>query len=226
MGTDDLFKKRREGRKKRKHEYRMPRANSYLIVTEGTRTEPLYFMGIQKLIQDSLGGNVDIVEIPVIDIKGEGCSTEKLIESTDRIVKRAKILYQNIWVVFDKDDFPDFDQAIRAGIDRGYKIAWSNPSFEYWLYLHFSYSDSALHRNEWNEKLDEFFKKYHLGNGRYQKNYEDIYNILDAFGGVETAIKNARRRMAGYDKKHDRPSEYNPGTMVYQMVEELREYLK
>lgn len=74
MGTDDLFKKRRADRKKRKHEYRMPRANSYLIVTEGTRTEPLYFRGIQKLIQDKLGGNVDVVELPVIDIKGEGCN--------------------------------------------------------------------------------------------------------------------------------------------------------
>lgn len=78
MGTDDLFKKRREDRKKRKHGYRTPRANSYLIVTEGTQTEPLYFRGIQKIIQDRLGGNVDIVELPVIDIKGEGCSTEKL----------------------------------------------------------------------------------------------------------------------------------------------------
>lgn len=39
--------------------------------------EPLYFRGMQKLIQDKLGGNVDVVELPVIDIKGEGCSTEK-----------------------------------------------------------------------------------------------------------------------------------------------------
>lgn len=226
MGTDDLFKKRRADRKKRKHEYRMPRANSYLIVTEGTRTEPLYFRGMQKLIQDKLGGNVDVVELPVIDIKGEGCSTEKLIESTERIVKKAKILYQNIWIVFDKDDFLDFDQAVRTGTEKGYKMAWSNQSFEYWLYLHFSYSDSALHRSEWNEKLDKIFKEYHLGNGQYQKNYEDIYEILDEFGGVHTAIKNARRRMADYDREHDKPSEYDPGTTVYQLVEELRDYLK
>ena len=43
MGSDDLFKKRREARTQRKHEYKTTKANSYLIVTEGERTEPLYY---------------------------------------------------------------------------------------------------------------------------------------------------------------------------------------
>lgn len=30
MGSDDLFKKRREARKKRSHEFKTPKANSYL----------------------------------------------------------------------------------------------------------------------------------------------------------------------------------------------------
>ena len=46
-----------------------------------------------------------------------------------------------VWVVFDRDDFDDFDQAVQEGVERGYQIAWSNQSFEYWLYLHFHYSD-------------------------------------------------------------------------------------
>ena len=54
MGTDDLFKKRREQRKQRKREFKTPKANSFLIVTEGERTEPFYFKGIQKLIKKKL----------------------------------------------------------------------------------------------------------------------------------------------------------------------------
>lgn len=54
-------------------------------------------------------------------------------------------------MVFDKDDFDDFDLAIEMGEAKGYKVAWSNQSFEYWLYLHFRYSDSALHRDEWEK---------------------------------------------------------------------------
>ena len=138
------------------------------------------------------------------------------------MVREAKILYQNVWVVFDKDDFQDFDTAIAEATDKGYRVAWSNQAFEYWLYLHFYYSDSALHRHEWNKKLDEIFAEYGLGNGEYAKNYEDIYNMVDTYGGVATAIKNAKRRIASFDVKRDKPSEYDPGTMVYELVEELK----
>ena len=166
-----------------------------------------------------------MVELPLIDIHGEGCSTGKLIEATEQLVKDARILYQNIWVVFDKDDFEDFDQAIKEGIDKGYHVAWSNQAFEYWLYLHFHYSDSGLYRDAWNDKLDEIFKEYGLGNGTYQKSYEDIYNMVNINDGVNTAIRNAKRKMADFNSSQKKPSEFDPGTMVYKLVEELRSYL-
>lgn len=225
MGTDDIFKKRREDRKQRQHEIKEPKANSYLIVTEGERTEPYYFKGLKNLIVKKIGGTVNVVELPSIDIHGKGSSTGKLIEITEQLVKEAKVLYQNVWVVFDRDDFEDFDQAIQEGLKKGYHIAWSNQSFEYWLYLHFCYNESALHRDEWNKKLDEIFKQYGLGNGTYQKNYEDIYHMVNQNDGVNTAIKHAKRRMADFDSGKDKPSAYDPGTMVYQLVEELKAYL-
>lgn len=40
-----------------------------------------------------------------MDIRGEGSATGKLIEITERIVQEAKVMYQNIWVVFDIDVF-------------------------------------------------------------------------------------------------------------------------
>lgn len=225
MGSDDLFKKRREERKRRKHEYRPINTNSFLIVTEGERTEPLYLKGIQKKIKEKMDGRIDVIEIPVIDIHGEGCGTGKLIEVTERIVKEAKILYQNVWVVFDKDDFDDFDVAIQLGKEKGYQVAWSNQSFEYWLYLHFNYSDSALHRYDWNEKLNEIFKQYNLGDGTYRKNYDNIYDLVNVYDGVNSAIRNAKRRMAGFVDERDIPSQYDPGTMVYKLVQDLKRYL-
>lgn len=226
MGSDDLFKKRRQARKQRKHEYRTPKANSFLIVTEGEKTEPLYFRGLEKLIKQKVGGIVHVVESPVIDIYGKGCSTEKLVEVTERIVKDAKIIYQNVWVVFDKDDFEDFDKAVNDAVSRGYKAAWSNQSFEYWIYLHFNYSDAALHRDVWNEKLDDIFRQYNLGDGTYRKNYDNIYDLVNTFDGVDTAIKNAKRRMSSFSTGTDRPSEYDPGTTVYELVQDLKSYLE
>lgn len=225
MGSDDLFKKRREERKKRKFEYKPSRANSFLIITEGEKTEPLYIRGLAKLIEDKLGGSVDVYEMPLIDVTGEGCATNKLIEKTEEIVNKAKVIYQNIWVVFDKDDFTDFDQAIINGRAKGYHIAWSNQSFEYWLYLHFEYSDSALHRKEWVKKLNKSFKEYGLGNGTYQKNYKDIYSMVNSNEGVKNAINNAKRRMSQFDEKKNKPSEFNPGTTMHLLIEELKKYL-
>ena len=225
MGTDDLFKKRREARKKRQHEMKTPKTNSYLIVTEGKRTEPLYLRGLKKEIIEKVGGAINVVECPTIDVHGEGCSTGSLLQAAERLVKEAKILYQNVWLVFDKDDFLDFDTAIEDAKEKGYRVAWSNQAFEYWLYLHFHYSDSALHRHEWNKKLSEIFQEYGIGNGRYEKNDENIYTLVDTYGGVGTAIKNAKRRMASFNEKKDIPSRYDPGTTVYELVEELKKYV-
>ena len=169
---------------------------------------------------------IDKVTKAEYDVHGEGCSTTRLVEVADQIIKDAKIIYQNVWIVFDKDDFDDFDQAIQEDINRGYNVAWSNQSFEYWLYLHFYYSGTALHRHQWNAKLDEIFKKNNLGNGTYQKNYDDIYSLADIYGGVNAAIKHSKRRMAEFEKGGYKPSEYDPGTMVYKLVESLKEYLE
>ncbi len=218
---EDLFKKRRGPREIRKHDFKTPKANSYLIVTEGKCTEPNYFKGLKDKILAKVGGNVE-----VIDICGEGASTQKLIEITERYVNKARIPYQNIWVVFDKDDFRNFDQAIKDGKDKEYHVAWSNQSFEYWIYLHFAYSDVNLHRDQWNAKLDELFKTHKLSRYGYKKNIKNLYGLLDSFGGLETAINNAERRMSDFDPKKDKPSKYAPGTTVHTLVEELRKYLE
>ena len=225
MGQDDLFKKRRLQRKKRRHEYKKPRANSYLIVTEGTKTEPNYFKGIKAIIEENLGGNVDIYESPTIEIQGRGCSTFTLLNETDRIINKSTIIYQNVWLVFDKDDFDDFDTAIAAAQEKGYKVAWSNQCFEYWLYLHFHYTDVALHRTDWETKLGEVFKHYGLADGTYSKNNPKIFNIVNTYNGMETAIKNARRRMSGFISRTTLPSKYDPGTTVYELVSELKQYM-
>ena len=223
MESGDIFKKRKE-RKKRRKEFLKPKINSFLIVAEGKCTEPNYFLGIKRLISKEVGGIIDIVEPPKINIQRQGVSTMKLVKQTDKIVKNAKIMYQNIWLVFDRDEFQDFDAAIAAGERQGYNIAWSNQSFEYWIYLHFDYSDSALHRSDWENKLDKLFKEEGLGNKQYQKNNSELFEILNNFDGPAKAIEHAKIRMRKYTKD-SKPSDYDPGTTVYKLVENLLDYL-
>ena len=223
MGFDDIFKKRKE-RRKRSKEFLEPKINSFLIVTEGKCTEPNYFRGIQELIKNKIGGTIDIVEAPELNIQGCGMATMRLVKKTNEIVKNAKIIYQNVWIVFDKDDFEDFDNAIIEGEKKGYNIAWSNQSFEYWLYLHFSYSDTPLHRSDWQDKLNKLFKENNISNRKYEKNNKKLFEVLNSFGGPELAVKHAKKRMKKYTKD-SKPSCYNPGTTVHKLVESLMNYL-
>lgn len=48
----------------------------------------------------------------------------------------------------------------------------------------------------------------------------------DYLAGVKTAISHAKRRMEGFKEGKVKPSEYNPGTTVYILVEELKEYVE
>ena len=71
MGKDDIFKKKRAERRKRKFENKQPHAHSYLIICEGKETEPNYFNGLNTKIQKKIGGQIKIESIPIIDVIGE-----------------------------------------------------------------------------------------------------------------------------------------------------------
>ena len=45
-------------------------------------TEPMYFKGMKKLIQERIGGRIDVASVPRIDIYGKGMPTSHLIQAT------------------------------------------------------------------------------------------------------------------------------------------------
>ncbi len=224
MGTDDFFKRKRAEKEARKYNFRELIPNSFLIVSEGKKTEPYYFEGLREYIVGKYGGSIDI-ESPKIDIEGKGKCTVSLIEEAVRIVSKKHILFEHVWVVFDKDNFDDFDEAIDLAKSFGFEVAWSNQSFEYWLFLHFYYSDAALHRDDWEEKLDEIFKHNKIGQGYYEKNLEDIFDLVTANGGLKTAIANSKRIEATYKGKYICPSKCDPCTKVQNLILQLEPFL-
>lgn len=225
MGSDDLFKKRRAKLQERKIETRTPKPNSYLIVSEGTKTEPLYFEGLAKHINGLYNSNSINIEKPTIKTCGEGKNTISLVNETTKIVAHSPIIYEQVWVVFDKDDFEDFDEAIRLAESEGFCVAWSNQCFEYWIYLHFNYSQSALHRSIWFEKLDEIFKKNGISNDGYEKNLSNIFDITIKHGSIKHAISYATKVENSY-KNNTLPSRRDPCTTVYKLILELKDYIE
>lgn len=45
---------------------------------------------------------------------------------------------EHVWVVFDRDEHCDIDEAMRNAYANGIEVAFSTPSFDLWLLLHFA----------------------------------------------------------------------------------------
>lgn len=118
---------------------------TFLIVCEGVNTEPDYFNAFRLT-----SANVKAI--------GQGMSTLSLVQKAINIKeqeKRKGRIYNQYWVVFDKDDFPekDFNAAIQLARRSGFEVAYSNQAFEYWFLLHFNLYQGSLHRSKYEEML-------------------------------------------------------------------------
>jgi len=82
--ADQLFKKRQGKRKLRKEAIREVSPFRYLIVCEGSKTEPFYFDGIKKLINEKYGDKIRVSKVNAerIEIDGTGRNTEDLVKYT------------------------------------------------------------------------------------------------------------------------------------------------
>ena len=172
----------------------------FLIVCEGTETEPNYF---------------EQFRVPglVIQLERTGRNTISLVEEALNLRRKGE--YDQVWCVFDKDDFSvnQFEQAIQLAVGNGMKVAYSNQAFEIWYVLHFCYMQNANGRKAYQKMLDRF-----LG-FKYEKNDPRIYQIL--LSKMDSAIENSKRLLEEYHPSH--PGHDDPSTRVHELVLELRE---
>lgn len=199
----------------RKEVESIPERKYYLIVTEGERTEPYYFNYFKNFLPRQL--------VSTITISGEGDNTVNIVQKSIilREERRKNILlpdFDEVWAVYDKDDFPAqrFNKAVKLAIDAGIKSAHSNQAFELWYILHFRYLDNDLHRNRYLPILADI-----LG-FEYKKNDENVVKFIFDNGNVRQAIQFAKKLDENSHGKT--PSGSCPSTKVHLLVEKLLEY--
>lgn len=180
-----------------------------LIVCEGEKTEPNYFHGFPV--------NLEIV---AVDIEGAGANTTSVVRRAIELMQQARTAgqeYNQAWCVFDRDSFPaqNFNEALRLAEGTGIRVAYSNPCFELWYYLHYHFNDVAMDRHQYAERLTEC-----LGRA-YKKNDGEMYRRLrDA---QPLAIRHAKKLLTLYHPC--RPENDDPSTTVYLLVEALNRFL-
>ncbi|MBR5920569.1 MAG: RloB domain-containing protein [Bacteroidales bacterium] len=187
----------------------------FLIVCEGIKTEPNYF---RALIADQTS------LVREVYVEGEGCATVALVNRTLEIKNELELendmQFDRVWVVFDKDDFEDFNEAILLARKMGFRTAWTNEAFELWYYLHFEYLDTAISRHDYIQKLENFIGKIPgYKHFKYKKNAPNFYNLLQKIGNEELAKRYARK-LRGLHKGTDY-AKHKPRTDVDFLVDEL-----
>lgn len=190
-----------------------------LIVCEGENTEPSYFKQFR-------------LTSATIKPVGQGFNTISLVNRAIQIASQGT--YEQVWCVFDKDDFPDldFNNAISIAEANKFSVAYSNQAFEYWILLHFDdHQGGGMHRDDYDSKINKLLKPYNLTyDGTKNKVItEDIFELLD---GVDKktnkerkvlAIERAKRNLNHFDQTN--PAKEESTTTVFKLVEELLKYV-
>lgn len=193
---------------------------SILIVCEGENTEPSYF-------------NQFRITSAKVKSVGEGYNTVSLVNRALVLAQQGN--YDQVWCVFDKDDFNDndFNSAIQIAVANNFGVAYSNQSFEYWLILHFNdQQGGGMHRDSYNDKINEHLKPFKVtydGNGT-KLIEEDFFELLDGIDDktsrkrTELAIDRAERNYNHFD--HTNPAREESSTTVFRLVRELLKYVQ
>lgn len=223
MGNSRRDKERRP----RKEGIRNLKFGNWLIVCEGEKTEPNYFEEAIKEINEKQDKDHKFN----VRVEGKGMNTISLVKSADELqniidkYSRKTIKYEKTFVVFDKDSFTAtaFNNAAKMCERRGYIALWSNEAIEYWFLLHFHCIVVDMSREDYSNKISEYFKKKGL-NYEYKKNDKKIYSNLCKYGSLENARNNAKK--VHKEHENDTPTKSASCTTVYRFFDEIDKKLK
>jgi hypothetical protein len=187
-----------------------------LIVCEGKNTEPSYF-------------NLFRLSSAKIKAVGDGMNTISLVREAYKLSNKKN--YDQVWCVFDKDDFPNesFNNAVYMAQEYNFNLAYSNQAFEYWLILHFEdHQGGAISRKDYCKKLNTYLTQFGVSyNCDGKMITQGIFDILTSRSPngesyQERAIQRAKRNMEHFDNKN--PALEESSTFVYKLVEELEKF--
>ncbi len=216
MGSEDLFHKRkaRTGAQLQRQKHERARNKRYLIVCEGTKTEPYY---LQELLDD--------LRIPPQVVRvapNNGVSPDRVVAHALALYEEDELTgdaYDQVYCVFDRDRHTTFCAAVQRTRDltatgRPFVAITSAPCFEVWLLLHFGYSEQPFHSAGTKTVGDQVVSvlKTKPGFAKYGKGQKGVYaQLKDKLPDALTHAKRLRRHASA-------TGSINPATDVDDLV--------
>lgn len=98
------------------------------VLTEGEVTEPAYLRVMaSETVRLDIGRTGGFVPMSLVRRARKEAKANRRARGEG---------FDEIWCVFDRDEHPNLEQAMREARDSGVCTALSNPCFEVWLLLH------------------------------------------------------------------------------------------
>ena len=189
----------------------------FILFCEGKKTEPSYFRGLQRLVRHAL------VHLEIVPAVGVAYTVaEKAVEFANQADASKKAgpegdsyeEHDQIWAVFDRDDHPRFDEAVRLCETYGVRVARSNPCFEVWLILHYEDFNKLLDRRKVQQHFQKLHPKYDCDGGKEV----DAQAILRH---IDKAERLAARQLK--QRTNERKPFGSPSTTVHLLTKAIRE---
>ena len=169
-----------------------------LLMCGGLRTEKRYFDGLRRAERNPA---VTVV------LKTHPKSPTEVVRHARAIRRDNRDDFDEVWCVLDVDDFQDITEATTLARKSGIKVAISNPCFELWLVLHFSYHTAHISTRDVQRLLCKHLPGY---------DKSDL-SFADFVSSVGDACERGRQ-LDPTGAAHD----LNPSTNVWQLTLKIR----
>lgn len=167
MGRDNSPKERQRQQLARQRQRSRASCDRVLIVSEGSKTEPLYFdeirVGLRLPTANIVVAPSDLGTEPIQVVQ----YAQQLFERGDRHKGIEPRAFEQVDAVFDRDDHRSYFDALKLAEsldgklknDAKQRVAFkaiaSVPNFELWLLVHYEDIQAPLHRDEVMRRLKQ-----------------------------------------------------------------------
>ena len=135
----------------------------FYVYCEGRKTEPEYLRAVGYRFNHTSIVPVGVGGVPRTVVDRATAHAKELPQHRWRD-RRATSSYEEtdeVWVVLDRDNHPQFASAIAMCRARNVRVARSDPCFELWLVLHLENYDRPIDSAGIQARLHKLFPAYH-----------------------------------------------------------------
>ncbi len=216
MGRDNQ-PKHRQRRSEAKKQAQRASYSRILIVTEGSKTEPMYLEEICAAHQlHSANVEVQPGRYGTAPIQVVSYARQLFEEGALHQGIRPKS-FDQVYAVFDRDDHYSYFDALNLAksldnklrnderLSVSFKAIASNPCFELWLLLHYEDIQAPIHRDKVMARLKQHIPDYDKGSG-------------DVFATTHDKLATATLRAESLAKQFGARTSCGPCTTMHELV--------